>query len=90
MILSSAHRHNAALIAHESCHQSQQRRDGTLTFWYRYLTNKSWRLSYEVEAYEAWLAVAPDDLYKVARVLSTKYGLDLSFDVSVGLLKPEN
>lgn len=78
MILSSDHKNNAALIAHEKCHQSQQRRDGTFTFWWRYLTNKSWRLSYEVEAYKAWLQIAPYETYRVSSWLANDYGFNLT------------
>jgi len=78
MILAKTYSDHAALIAHEQCHQGQQRRDGVLTFWWRYLTNKSWRLAYEVEAYKVWLQVAPHDEWRVSYVLAHNYGLDLS------------
>jgi len=90
IILSAAHKNNAALIAHEQCHQSQQRRDGTFTFWWRYLTNKSHRLAYEVEAYKVWIKVAPDDTYKVIHWLGTQYGLNITFDDAVELLTEPN
>ena len=78
LILSRDYKDHAALIAHERCHQSQQRRDGTLTFWWRYLTNKSHRLDYEVEAYKVWIEVAPNDRYMLAQWLSNNYGFDLT------------
>lgn len=78
MLVSRNHKDNAALIAHECCHQEQQRRDGTLRFWWRYLTNKQARFDYELEAYRAWCAVAPQDQGYCARVLSSKYGLGLT------------
>lgn len=90
MILSSEHKDDAALIAHEQCHQSQQRRDGTFTFWWRYLTNKAWRLSYEVEAYKVWIKTAPEDTYRVIAWLARDYGLNLSIDESVALLTEGN
>ena len=90
MILSSEHKNNAALIAHEQCHQSQQRRDGIFTFWWRYLTNKAHRLAYEVEAYKVWIRTAPEDTYKVIHWLSTQYGLNLSFQEAIDLLTEEH
>lgn len=78
MILSSAQKDNPALIAHEQCHQAQQRRDGTLTFWWRYTTNTAWRLSYEVEAYKVWLTVNPVDEWRVVHWLASNYNLGIS------------
>ena len=67
-----------ALIAHERDHQRQQRRDGVLTFWWKYLTNKQARQDYEVEAYKVWVQVAPNDLESCVRVLTNSYGFDLT------------
>lgn len=78
MLITSAHKDNKALIAHEQCHQAQQRRDGLLTFWWRYLTSKSWRLSYEIEAYKVWLTVNPLDEWRVVHWLATNYNLGIS------------
>jgi hypothetical protein len=86
LILSSANRNNAALIAHEQCHQSQQRRDGTLRFWWRYITNKAWRLAYEVEAYKVWLDVQPLDAGKVGMWLCKNYGFDIELSEAFELL----
>jgi len=86
MILSSKHKDNAALIAHEKCHQEQQRIDGTFTFWYRYITKRSFRLSYELEAYKVWLKISPKDAYMVSLWLANNYNLGLSFDKAVDLL----
>lgn len=38
---------------HEYTHAAQQRKIGTLIFWYRYLTDKTFRKAAEVEAYKA-------------------------------------
>lgn len=86
MILAYDQRNNAALIAHERCHQEQQRRDGLLTFWWRYMTSKSWRLSYEVEAYKVWLRVAPEDEWIVCRMLAGSYDFDLTIEKARELL----
>lgn len=86
IIVAKSHKANAALIAHEQCHQDQQRRDGTLTFWWRYLTNKSWRLAYEVEAYKVWLKTAPTDEFKVVGWLANNYGLDITYQTARELL----
>lgn len=41
---------------HEQAHAEQQRVDGVLTFWWRYLTSKTARQAYEVEAYKVQIA----------------------------------
>lgn len=69
LILSYDQRNNAALIAHEQCHQAQQRRDGTLTFWKRYITSCDWRYRYELEAYRVWLDVQPEDFWSVVNMM---------------------
>lgn len=86
MILAQSHKDNKALIAHEECHQQQQRRDGLLAFWWKYLTSKPARLAYEVEAYKVWLKVAPLDIHKVVNWLTDNYGLDLTHKQAYKLL----
>ena len=76
----------AALIAHERCHQAQMARDGTLRFYWRYLTSKEARQQYEIEAYRAWVQVKPDDLYRCARALIGSYGLDITYQEATELL----
>lgn len=77
MILAYDQRNNAALIAHERCHQDQQRRDGVLTFWHRYIFNKDWRYRYELEAYRVWLDTAPNDFWLVVSMMQN-YGFNIS------------
>ena len=86
MILSSEHKDNTALIAHERCHQRQMARDGTLRFYWRYLTSTEARQQYEIEAYRAWVQVKPDDLYRCARALIGSYGLDITYQEATELL----
>ena len=50
IILHPAHANDAALLAHKRTHQEQMARVGTLTFWWRYLTDKAFRQASEVEA----------------------------------------
>lgn len=76
----------AALIAHEKCHQQQMARDGTLRFYWRYLTSTESRQEYEVEAYRVWVQVEPNDLYRCARALITSYGLSITYQETVELL----
>ena len=56
VILPSWARGNLGYLSHEMTHAAQQRRVGTLTFWYRYLTDKSFRQTAEVEAYREQIA----------------------------------
>ena len=55
IIVAKPYKNHAALIAHEQCHQAQQRKDGTFKFWWRYITSSDWRYRYELEAYRVWL-----------------------------------
>lgn len=75
------------LIAHEQCHQAQQRRDGVFTFYFRYFTSKEWRYTYELEAYRVWVRIAPEDINNIARVLVHSYGFDLTYDEALAALK---
>ena len=68
---------NAALIAHEQCHHAQQRRDGYLRWCWRYITDRSARLDYEIEAYRVWLAIAPQDRWLVLHWLTHNYAAGL-------------
>lgn len=78
MILANSQKDNKALIAHEQCHQGQQRRDGVLKFWSNYIFNKEMKLKYEVEAYKVWLEVNPKDREKVIFWLMNGYDFELS------------
>jgi len=78
VLIASSQKDNAALIAHERCHQMQMRRDGLLTFWWGYLTSKHARLAYEIEAYRVWLDIAPGDRFKVLWWLEHGYNVGLS------------
>lgn len=78
VLIAKKHQHDPGLIAHYKCHLAQQARDGTLTFWWRYLTDKRKRLAYEIEAYRAWLDVSPQDRYKVLWWLKHNYDAGLS------------
>jgi hypothetical protein len=78
ILIASSQKDNTALIAHERCHQMQMRRDGLLTFWWGYLTNKHARLAYEIEAYRVWLDIAPGDRFKVLWWLEHGYNVGLT------------
>ena len=77
----------AALIAHERCHQRQMARDGTLRFYWRYFTSKSARQDYEIEAYRVWVQVEPTDMWRCVRALTGSYGLDITDQEAMELLK---
>jgi hypothetical protein len=81
------YRNHEALIAHEQCHQKQQLRDGTLTFWLKYLTDKQARQDYEIEAYRVWVQVAPNDLSRCVWYLTKSYNFDLTDQQAIDLLK---
>lgn len=68
------------LIAHERCHQEQQRRDGWITFYFRYFTSKEWRYKYELEAYRVWVKIEPEDIHRITNVLMNSYGFNLTYE----------
>lgn len=77
---------NAAYLSHELVHVEQQRDDGTLTFWFKYLTSKAYRQQVEVEAYKAQIA-AGTSLDTCAGHLANLYYLGISFVEAQQLLK---
>ena len=79
--------HKGPLIAHERCHQDQMARDGTLRFYWRYFTSKQARQEYEVEAYRVWVQVEPNDMWRCVRALTGSYGLDITDQEAMDLLK---
>ena len=79
--------HKGPLIAHERCHQDQMARDGTLRFYWRYFTSKQARQEYEVEAYRVWVQVEPTDMWRCVRALTGSYGLDITDQDAMELLK---
>ena len=79
--------HKGPLIAHERCHQQQMARDGTLRFYWRYFTNTEARQDYEIEAYRVWVQVEPNDMWRCVRALTGSYGLDITDQEAMELLK---
>lgn len=62
---------------HEQVHAGQQRKEGVLVFWWRYLISKQHRLAYEVEAYKAQIKAGASE-YGCAVSLATGYNLGLT------------
>ena len=60
--------------------------DGTLRFYWRYLTSKEARQDYEIEAYRVWVQVEPADLWRCVRALIGSYGLDITYQEATELL----
>lgn len=78
VLISAKHKDDPGLMAHVRAHLAQQARDGTITFWWRYLTDKRKRLDYEIDAYRAWLDVSPKDRGKVLWWLTHNYNAGMS------------
>ena len=70
---------------HEFTHVEQQEKIGAITFWWRYLTDKGFRLRVEVEAYQAEVAAGGSG-YAAAKNLSEGYGLNITFEQAQELL----
>ncbi len=77
---------NPDYLAHERTHAKQQRRVGTLTFWWRYLTDPAYRLTAEIEAYRAQIAAGGDVDY-CATQLAYGYSLTLTPAKAYALLQ---
>lgn len=75
-----------ALLAHERVHQAQMRRVGTLTFWWRYLTDRTFRLQSEVEAYQTSIAFGASQT-GCALLLVDKYHLGITYTDAYRLLE---
>lgn len=79
-------RGDAGLIAHEQKHCEQQRRDGALRWWWRYLTDHDFRLAAEVEAYRISYQHRPGRLNSFAIQLATCYRLDVTAEEAMRLI----
>jgi hypothetical protein len=87
IVISKDYLNKTALIAHEKHHQKQQLRDGTLTFWFKYLTSKEYRFNMELEAYKVWVQVSPKDTENVINWMINSYGFNVTRDELRILLK---
>lgn len=88
IVIHPNHRDDKPLLAHERTHQQQMRKVGTLAFWWRYLTDRQFRLWCEVEAYkEQAKYYETDELPMFAGFVSKKYSLNISEEGALKLLK---
>jgi hypothetical protein len=85
IIVHPKYRDDFQLLAHEFTHQAQMKQHGTLTFWKRYLTDKVFRLSAEVEAYKVQISHGASRS-RCATHLSTMYRLGLDYATAYALL----
>ena len=86
ILLHPAHANDTALLAHERTHQEQMARVGTLTFWWRYLTDKAFRQQAEVEAYKVQIAHGANR-DTCAGWLAGNYWLGIDFATAYALLQ---
>lgn len=75
------------LLPHEQVHQKQMREIGAVTFWFKYLTSKSFRLAVEVEAYHDSYKRVPGQLYSFASMLSNSYSLSLNLSDAMVMIQ---
>lgn len=74
-----------AYLAHEQKHAAQQRLEGALRFWFKYLRSPQYRQAVEVEAYKTQIAHGAT-VVDCAHQLSTGYKLDLNMSQAWALL----
>lgn len=86
IIINSKYRNDYPLLKHEQEHQYQMKSVGAITFWWRYLTDKSFRQSSEVEAYRIQIKYGAP-IEKMANHLSSGYLLGISKDYALQLLR---
>jgi hypothetical protein len=74
---------NKALIAHEETHSRQQEKIGVERWWDKYLSDYSFRLSQEVEAYGAQMKEARKGLrsYAKQQLMLSNIARDLSSEL---------
>jgi hypothetical protein len=76
---------DVGLIEHEKVHAKQMQDIGALTFWWRYLTSKTCRQAFEVEAYQKQMRYGLS-LERAAQYLVTMYSLNITLDEAKQLL----
>lgn len=86
IVIHPKYKNDKPLLAHERCHQAQMVRLGTLRWWWRYLTDKSFRQASEVEAYQVQISHGAKRS-ACALNLATMYQLDLDYGTAYQLLK---
>lgn len=74
-----------ALIEHEIEHTKQMLLVGTWTFWFKYITSRSFRLDVEVDAYKVQIKHGAP-LIRCAYNLCTHYWLGISQEQATALL----
>ena len=52
-----------------------------------YICSKKWKLKYEIEAYREQLKYVPGDIDKLAVLISTRYGINITKEEATALLK---
>ena len=60
---------------------------GQYRAYWRYFTSKQARQDYEIEAYRVWVQVEPADMWRCVRALTGSYGLDITDQDAMELLK---
>lgn len=86
IVLHPAHANDTTLLAHERTHQAQMARAGTVTFWWRYMTDKAFRQASEVEAYKVQIAHGAN-AQSCALWLADNYRLGIDYAAAYDLLK---
>ena len=86
IVIHPKYRDDKPLLAHERTHQAQMARVGTLTFWWRYLSDKAFRQQAEVEAYKVQISHGAKRS-NCASYLASNYWLYIDYSTAYALLK---
>jgi hypothetical protein len=70
-------RDDKALLAHEQVHLDEQAK-GVVRWWWKYLTDRHFRLMAEVRAYRRQIELRGISVEHAAHLLATLYKLDIS------------
>ena len=82
------YRDDRGLLEHEKVHVHQFWTRGLIVHSLRYLFSKAYKLNAEVEAYREQAQWYPDDrLPKFASIIATKYGLKITEESALTLLR---
>jgi len=86
ILINAKYKDDTPLLRHEQTHVAQMQRVGTLTFWWRYLTCKAFRMQAEVEAYRVQI-VNGASLEGCALNLARMYNLGITRDEAMNALE---
>ena len=85
VFIHSRYKEDQGLLEHEKLHQEQMKVTGTWLFWWKYLTDRNFRLASELACYKKQLGYGASP-FTLADYLSKDYYLGINFSQAYELL----